>query len=313
VHKTTTLQAMVNLKRPSLSLIALMPHNAEETHSTTHALRFTYDASSPSVQITVSIHPRAYPFLSTQRPISTVYSAPQPGGFSKTWQLPQEFAMDLSTLMEDELRVKADAKRAQEEEEERRRQSAAFEEDEEDDDLKKGRHAHHRHSHPPAPTTAAAPAAEPTPARSRFGISGILGRRQRRQDEEQGIVAGIRNSQGGTARGEAIEMQPTSVAANADSATTPGAGEGEKEKDVMEEDGIRLLIRLDALDAQGMLWVVVRRQLAYLLIRQSDLACQCAADARLAHRNRHHLSLDAQRHRIYRRRRNYGRARANAR
>lgn len=249
VHKTTTLQAMVNLKRPSLSLIALMPHAAEETQTASHALRFTYDVSAPAVLITVSVHPRAYPLLPAQRPIRTIYSATHPGGFGKTWQLPQEFAIDLSTMMDDELRVKADAKRAQDEEEERRRRSAAFEEEEEEDDLKKGRHAH-RHSHPPAATnTPAAPPAEPTPARSRFGISGILGRRQRRQDEEQGIVAGIRNSQGGSARGEAIEMQPTATAANAD--TAPATEGQEKEKHVMDEDGIRLLIRLDALDAQG--------------------------------------------------------------
>lgn len=253
VHKTTTLQAMVNLKRPSLSLIALMPHAAEETQPTSHALRFTYDASAPEVLITVSVHPRAYPLLPAQRPIRTIYSAPHPGGFGKTWQLPHEFAIDLSAMMDDELRVKADAKRAQDEEEERRRRSAAFEEEDEEEDLKKGgRHAH-RHSHPPpAVNTPTAPTEEPTPARSRFGISGILGRRQRRQDEEQGIVAGIRNSQGGSAaaRGEVIEMQPTTTtAANAD--TAPASDGQEKEKDVMEEDGIRLLIRLDALDAQG--------------------------------------------------------------
>ena len=52
-----------------------------------------------------------------------------------------------------------------------------------------------------------------------------------------------------------MEMQPTSLAAatgTADPAAAAAGGEEkEKEKDVMEEDGIRLLIRLDALDDQG--------------------------------------------------------------
>ncbi|KAI5454037.1 hypothetical protein NCC49_005029 [Naganishia albida] len=297
VHKTTTLQAMVNLKRPSLALIALTPHaaaaaaaaaEAEDSHaSTRHALRFSYDASSPSVQITISIHPRAYPFLPTQRPIRTLYSAPHPGGFAKTWQLPQEGAIDLATLMEDEARVKAASERAREEEEERRRQSAAFEDDEEEEDLKKGRHAHRHHSHvtPASTNTPAAPAmVDSTPARSRFGISGILGRRQRRQDEEQGIVAGIRNSQSGTRQGEAIEMQPTTTTTTT---TTTGAaildparpaGAADKEKDVMEEDGIRLLIRLDALDAQGNRVSPANAQLTHVLLTGTAITSASTPD-----------------------------------
>lgn len=268
VHKTTTLQARVNLKRPSLSLIALTAvhpdgHSAP-LGATTHALRFNYDASSPAVLFTLSIHPRSYhPFLS-QRPVTTVYSARHEGGFSKTWQLPAEYAMDLSRMMDDELRIKEQAKRAQEEEEERRRRSAAMDEEDDEEDLKKGHRRHSTSAHPHLPThqtaatNQAANAATPASAatRSRFGISGIFGRRQRRQDEEQGIVAGIRNAQGGSGPvgGDVMEMQPTAIpppAAAGDSAAV-GGEDKEKDKDVMEEDGIRVLIRLDALDAQGM-------------------------------------------------------------
>lgn len=270
VHKTTTLQALVNLKRPSLALIALTASNPDAHPSatgaaaTSHALRFNYDASSPAVLVTLSIHPRSYyPYLA-QRPITTLYAARHEGGFGKTWQLPDDHAMDLARLMDEEMRVKDEAKRAREEEEERRRRSAAMdgEDEDEEDDLKKGIHRRHstagraatnaaRHTTPEAP--------QPTAARSRFGMAGIFGRRQRRQDEEQGIVAGIRNAQGGSAPptgGDVMEMQPTSLAAAAGT-TNPSAvasdGEDkEKEKDVMEEDGIRVLIRLDALDEQGM-------------------------------------------------------------
>lgn len=273
VHKTTTLQALVNLKRPSLSLIALTAVHPEghlaPMGTTSHALRFNYDASSPAVLITLSIHPRSYhPFL-PQGPVTTVYSARQEGGFSKTWQLPADFAMDLSRMMDDELRVKEHAKRAREEEEERRRRSAAMdgEEEDEEEDLKKGIHRRHStaaHAHGPPPHAVDAanqPVNTGTPAsaapRSRFGLSGIFGRRQRRQDEEQGIVAGIRNAQGGSAPiggGDVMEMQPTALApVAADSAAASGGEDKEKEKDVMEEDGIRVLIRLDALDLQGML------------------------------------------------------------
>lgn len=270
VHKTTTLQALVNLKRPSLALIALTAANPDAHPSvtgaaaTSHALRFNYDASSPAVLVTLSIHPRSYhPYLA-QRPVSTLYAARHEGGFGKTWQLPDDHAMDLARLMDEEMRVKDEARRAREEEEERRRRSAAMdgEEEDEEEDLKKGIHRRHSTAGRAAAnaarqTTTQVP--QPTAARSRFGMAGIFGRRQRRQDEEQGIVAGIRNAQGGSAApagGDVMEMQPTSLAAaggTADpSAAATGGEDKEKEKDVMEEDGIRVLIRLDALDDQGM-------------------------------------------------------------
>jgi hypothetical protein len=281
VHKTTTLQALVNLKRPSLSLHALTavhPDGAES--STSHSLRFTYDASSPSVLVTLTIHPRSYPPLPTRRPVTTIYSARHQGGFGKTWQLPDQVAMNLQAMMDEELKLKDSAERARVEEEERRRRSAAMdgEDDDEDDDLKKRRHSASGHrglhaapattavSNPSATATAPENTSPPAASRSRFGISGIFGRRQRRHDEEQGIIAGIRNAQGGTqavgAGGDTIEMQPTSGTVTGAAATTAGndtttanaaAGEDDKEvvKDVMEEDGIRVMIRLDALDEHG--------------------------------------------------------------
>ncbi|KAJ9095750.1 hypothetical protein QFC19_007463 [Naganishia cerealis] len=306
VHNTTTLQALVNLKRPSLSLIALTAVQPADAHpatgggdslSTSHALRFTYDASSPSVLVTLTVHPRAYPPLTARRPITTIYSARHEGGFGKTWQLPDHLTMNLQGMMDDELRLKEAAHRAREEEEERRRRSAAMDgdDDDEDDDLKKRRHSASGHrasatAAAAAPTTTtttttaaaaaidastnpAAPSANPpSPAtRSRFGISGIFTRRQRRHDEEQGIIAGIRNAQGGNQ--DVMEMQPTSLnstTAAANDGTTPTVVAGEtdkdKENDVMEEDGIRVLIRLDALDAQGNKLSPSNAQLTHVLL-----------------------------------------------
>ncbi|KAJ9120846.1 hypothetical protein QFC22_002780 [Naganishia vaughanmartiniae] len=298
VHKTTTLQALVNLKRPSLALIALTAvHPDGGESSTSHALKFTYDASSPSVLVTLTIHPRSYPPLPTRRPTTTIYSARHEGGFGKTWQLPDQLAMNLQAMMDEELNLKESAERARVEEEERRRRSAAMDgdDDDEDDDLKKRRlsGSGHRGLHPanaapgvanPSAITAAPDTTSSPAARSRFGITGIFTRRQRRHDEEQGIIAGIRNAQGGTqgAGGDVIEMQPTATAAAAGADATPanaaaGEDDKEKEKDVMEEDGIRVMIRLDALDEQGNKLSASNAQLTHVLLTGTPLSSPSTA------------------------------------
>ncbi|EIN08449.1 hypothetical protein PUNSTDRAFT_52848 [Punctularia strigosozonata HHB-11173 SS5] len=54
-HPTTTLQALVNLKRPTLRLTPLEKQADDETHDHHHALEFEYDCDAPKCAIDVSV------------------------------------------------------------------------------------------------------------------------------------------------------------------------------------------------------------------------------------------------------------------
>jgi hypothetical protein len=123
LHATTTLQALVNLKRPTLSLQQLESdartsierpseiapaENGRSSLSSSgplHALKFNYDATSPLVRITLSIHPTPAPVIEGKESIvddeavKTVYSGIHAGGFNQIFYLPAQHALDLSSAI----------------------------------------------------------------------------------------------------------------------------------------------------------------------------------------------------------------------
>ena len=172
LHATTTLQALVNLKRPTLQLLQLdaapdprvairrdlasipagtvlaTPENGTQdatrsmstsTHlgvddinpalrsmsmssafstgsgmsipsAPLHLIKFAYDATAPSVRITLTIHPRLSTAPAVEgkesiheeeqaEAVKTVYTGLHPGGFNQAFQLPHSAAMDLSSAV----------------------------------------------------------------------------------------------------------------------------------------------------------------------------------------------------------------------
>ncbi|ORY31359.1 hypothetical protein BCR39DRAFT_526283 [Naematelia encephala] len=122
LHATTTLQALVNLKRPTLLLQQLeaeipgtLDREGEITPATgsrrpslptsgpLHTLKFNYDATSPLVSVTLTVHPSPPPSLigkgSIQEEPKLVYTGVHQGGFNQTFSLPHEHAMDLTSAI----------------------------------------------------------------------------------------------------------------------------------------------------------------------------------------------------------------------
>jgi len=115
LHATTTLQALVNLKRPTLLLQQLEPEGenditAANTRPTSissaplHSLKFNYDATTPEVHISLSIYPSPVPGVEgkesiVEEEVKTIYSGVHPGGFNQIFQLPPSSAMDLSSAV----------------------------------------------------------------------------------------------------------------------------------------------------------------------------------------------------------------------
>lgn len=130
LHATTTLQALVNLKRPTLLLQQLdaeVPASAiaeaneitpaDDSQPSTaaalasvpsaqpplHLLKFNYDATTPLVHISLSIHPAPVVHEEgaevVEEPIKVVYSGVHEGGFNQTFNLPAEAAIDLSSTI----------------------------------------------------------------------------------------------------------------------------------------------------------------------------------------------------------------------
>lgn len=103
----------MNLKRPTLLLQQLEP-DAENDITTAntrpgsnipsaplHLLKFNYDATTPEVHISISVHPSPVPAVEgkesiAEEEIKTVYSGIHPGGFNQVFQLPASSALDLS-------------------------------------------------------------------------------------------------------------------------------------------------------------------------------------------------------------------------
>jgi len=91
-HPTTTLQSLVNLKRPTLHLAPVSASPAAK-----HSLKFTYDLSAPQALLTLHLY-LPTPTATSHGALTeeVVYQAVVPGGFGKSWALPEEAALDLA-------------------------------------------------------------------------------------------------------------------------------------------------------------------------------------------------------------------------
>ncbi|RXK41595.1 hypothetical protein M231_01094 [Tremella mesenterica] len=241
LHATTTLQALVNLKRPTLLLQQLEGDDVEPTRASLdadgeieaaspskkdipvpqrplHSLKFNYDATSPQVNITLLIYPSPVPmpegkesFVLDEEP-TVVYTGVHSGGFDQLFTLPASSALDLSSAIapppgsaEDMPRDSHDEKKlASNNDTIRARTSQSAETN--------------------------------RSSRRRFGFF------SRRQNEERDLEAAN------------IEMTPR----------VPSAVEKEEEKE--EEKGMRILIKIDALGAEGETLQRRNAQLTHILI-----------------------------------------------
>lgn len=105
---TTTLQALVNLKRPSLRLSPLTPPTTDdpnnEQHSHTHGLEFEYDCDAPKCGIRVYVvlspdHPLAKDAPSTSGCTKVaIFDTVTDGGFGQLLKLEHGAALELDNL-----------------------------------------------------------------------------------------------------------------------------------------------------------------------------------------------------------------------
>ncbi|ORX40170.1 hypothetical protein BD324DRAFT_263320 [Kockovaella imperatae] len=138
LHSTTTLQALVNLKRPTLllqhleadrrtsidshpggeitsandsrvSVASPVPTSNQPLQQPLHVLKFNYDATTPLVNITLSICPapppaiespdgKSIPSLAEEEP-RVIYTGTHQGGFNQVFNLAPESALDLSSAI----------------------------------------------------------------------------------------------------------------------------------------------------------------------------------------------------------------------
>lgn len=120
LHATTTLQALVNLKRPTLLLQQLeepsrssideitpgnpRPSSLAGANPPRHVLKFNYDATTPHVTITLSVYPTPEPSaadgkISVDLSPEIVYRGTHPGGFNQQFSLPSDYALDLASAV----------------------------------------------------------------------------------------------------------------------------------------------------------------------------------------------------------------------
>lgn len=215
LHATTTLQALVNLKRPSL-LLQPIEHDASDISSAAplHILKFSYDAMTPQVRVTLSLYPTPTGSSEALAEPRVLYTGLQPGGFNQKFSLPTTAALDLSPAL------------------------APVEEEDDDDVKPKDRPASEdttRSSIERAQSSQVQPEVNvipeltgPAQQHRRFGL---FGRRHRELDVEAAAAAGHSAGAG------AIEMTPQQAP--------------EEEKKDEPEHGMRLLIRLEAVGPSG--------------------------------------------------------------
>jgi hypothetical protein len=266
VHATTTLQALVNLKRPTLTL-SLLPSNLSDlpsidddqvssTVSLTpigvaptplHLLKFKYDATAPNVAITLTLHSTP---THDGRAVGTpreIYYGVHPGGFNQAFNLDPSHAIDLSPAC------------------------APLPSEEEEDDTKVQPKLSSTDSEINGDTlrntqvleTTPIPASTPTPAAASSGrrFGGLLGRRRNDEPTPAQLEAGA-----------GIEMQ-----------NVQPEGEAVQEKPKPER-GMRVLIRIEALGVSGM--SCARQIILHVLTsRRTARESECAVDSHFDHRN----------------------------
>ncbi|AFR95059.1 hypothetical protein C343_03149 [Cryptococcus neoformans C23] len=248
LHPTTTLQALVNLKRPTLLLQQIeQSEPAEETNKydeitpvayehqkgepeetnfapPLHTLKFSYDATTPSVRISLLLYPTPQPPIEGKESIledhepRLLYDGLHPGGFGQVFELPKKFAIDLRSAI----------------------QVPAEEKEEEGDEGKKGALvAHGDQAEQVQQLDVGTQGQQDNQGRRRFGLF----------RSNRGDSGGLEESQ--------IEMT--------------NQGEGQKEGEVKEEkkpieQGMRVLIRIDGVGPQGESLKRRNAQLTHILI-----------------------------------------------
>lgn len=244
LHATTTLQALVNLKRPTLLLQQLEPEGENDITAATrpvsmssaplHSLKFNYDATTPEVHISLSVYPSPVPGVEgkesiVEEEVKTIYSGVHPGGFNQVFQLPTSSAMDLSsavTPMPNESTLSF---------EESKLRDVSIDSNADSVNQSMGNmQLNHLSQVPDLSTVPEGAASEEERPRRRFGI---FPRRQRPEDLENAP----------------IEMS--------------NRAEAEQEEEVKEpEKGMRLLIRIEALGPTGDALKRQNAQLTHILI-----------------------------------------------
>jgi len=219
-----------------------------------HVLRFNYDCSAPRVQISVSIHPR---FMNNGTP-RIIFTCNKEGGFGKGWELPHENALDIGQAMEDEKRAEEELMSAA-----KKLDGEGSEGSDGDDDIKKPAYVRRTTANstvPPEVATMSAQALIENQPQHRTFLNRVL-RQRRNNDLEQGIIADIRRQQGG----DAVEMRP--VGQDGANASTGQANEAAvAEEPLREEEGLRVIIRLDALNEDNSALNVTNAQATHVLL-----------------------------------------------
>jgi hypothetical protein len=266
------LQALVNLKRPTLTLVpvpqdeivpaetnsdptsydpAASRASIERAGAIRHVLRFAYDSSAPRVQISVSIHPRFMNHGNSR----VIFTCVREGGFGKVWELPHENALDIGQAMEDEKRAEEELLSAS-----KKLDGDGSEGSDAEDDIKKPAQIRRDTVQPNAPDVSqmSAQAMVENQPRSR-SLFDRLRRNRRAGDIEQGIIADIRRQQGGT--GDVVEMGPLGANASAQNGDATGGDNAFK-----DEEGLRVIIRLDALKEDDSPMGVTNAQATHVLL-----------------------------------------------
>ncbi|WWD18391.1 hypothetical protein CI109_102841 [Kwoniella shandongensis] len=271
LHPTTTLQALVNLKRPTLLLQQLQVEGSSrpsiESESAIgeseitpaapassrpdsyipplplHVLKFNYDATTPQVRISLEVYPTPQPPIEGKESIvedhepKIIYHGLHPGGFNQVFNLPPNAALDLSNaIIQQSEETNVDLENGGEKARPTDENGAAVPSLPAQD---------------VAEVTAAAAAQEgQSTGRRRFGLF----RRNREEDLEAGAQ---------------IEM--TNAGLNGINGID---GESEKAKEEKKEieQGMRLLIRIDGVGPEGQALKRRNAQLTHILINGTWVA-----------------------------------------
>jgi hypothetical protein len=203
-----------------------------------HLLRFSYDATTPLVSITLSIHPTPAPAVDGQEvpheEVKTVYSGVHEGGFNQVFTLPSEAAIDLSSTIAPMPTPEEAENGAQEEKKGANVESSLVRESEDTtrSSIDRSTAMHHRNSTQPelatVPELAPADPESAEPRRQGGRRFGLFRRNNREPDVEQGQIE--------------LENRPTE--GNAEE-------KEEQEKDKDAERGMRLLIKIEAVGPEG--------------------------------------------------------------
>ncbi|TFK26099.1 hypothetical protein FA15DRAFT_755285 [Coprinopsis marcescibilis] len=231
LQPTTTLQALVNLKRPSIRLSPLAPLTSASAHHLQHSLEFEYDCDAPKVGIHIHVflpknHPDAPPGVPPHHPHAKllIFEAVVEAGFNRRLTLDDGAVIELARF-----------------------EKAPTE----------------HHPDPASALTLPPPEADyraPTPVSASEPTSH---RHRRRFTQAFRFRKPVANR---TIAGPAlavVDAQPTSPVAD----PTPPAAPAEapvNKPTIAEEDGVKITIKLVALDEQGTELAAPNEQVTYL-------------------------------------------------